>query len=193
MELLRPFTRHSHHSETTMALLRTERLELVPLAKAHAPLLLDLFNDPDFLRFVGDKGLRTVAQCEDYIASTAIPAQVQGITNYAVRLRDSDQWLGTCGLLQRPYFDAPDLGYGFLPAGRGLGLAREAARAILSQANIQHWPHLWAMVNLKNLRSRQLLLDLQFKAIAAEAHACPLPNTLVMARSLADQLGQSPV
>lgn len=172
--------------------LQTARLLLEPLNPSHAPLLLALFNDADFLRFVGDKGLRTVADCEAYIATEVLPAQAIGIINYAVRERGgrTNQWLGTCGLLKRPYFDAPDLGYGFLPPGRGRGFARDAAKAVLSQP--LHWNHLWAMVNPENQRSCALLTKAGFKPAPSASHNCPLPGVLVLQKPLTQGSGISP-
>lgn len=39
---------------------------------------------------------------------------------------------GMCGLIKRATLDDVDLGFAFLPAGRGQGYAREAARAAVA-------------------------------------------------------------
>ena len=44
--------------------LKTERLELGWLAMADAPMMLAVWNDPAFVRFVGDRGVRTLEEAE---------------------------------------------------------------------------------------------------------------------------------
>jgi [ribosomal protein S5]-alanine N-acetyltransferase len=162
--------------------MRTHRLELLPLDDSHAALILALFNDPDFLQHVGDKGVRTEAQARDYLRSGPMAEQRRsGITNYAVRLQGTAPWLGTCGLLQRPFLPGPDIGYAFLPSARGQGIAREAAQAIVQQADRDGRPALWAMVNPDNTRSLGLLQSLGFTTPAQDS-PCPLPNTRVLVR-----------
>ncbi|UTA46898.1 GNAT family N-acetyltransferase [Simiduia sp. 21SJ11W-1] len=160
-----------------MPMLETERLRLEPLTPVHAPLLQAVFNDADFLRYVGDKGLKTEAECAQYIISTAQSAPA-GVVNYAVVLKNTGQWAGICGLLKRPYLDAPDLGYGLLPEARGQGIAREAARTLLAQACA--FTRLWAMVNPANRASCRLLQDLGFSEAPAPLPETPFDNLLIM-------------
>lgn len=44
-----------------MNILETDRLVLRHLASADAPFILELLNDPDWLRYIGDRGVRSVA------------------------------------------------------------------------------------------------------------------------------------
>ena len=39
--------------------IRTQRLQLARLGERDAGLMLTIWNDPDFIRFVGDRGIRT--------------------------------------------------------------------------------------------------------------------------------------
>lgn len=158
--------------------LHSPRLILQPLDLQHAPLVLAVFNDPDFVRYVGDRGIRDTGHAEHYLRTVAIKTRTDtGVTNYAVLARDNGLPVGMCGLLQRPFLPAPDLGYGFLPAARGAGYAREAVQAVLSAAQT---PRLYAMVHPDNLRSRRLLEDFQFGP--AEAIALPFADCLLLRR-----------
>ena len=38
----------------------SERLELRELTVADAPFIVELLNDPDFHRYIGDRGIRTL-------------------------------------------------------------------------------------------------------------------------------------
>jgi predicted SnoaL-like aldol condensation-catalyzing enzyme len=45
----------------------SERLELRELTVVDAPFILELLNDGDFHRYIGDRGVRTLADAENYI------------------------------------------------------------------------------------------------------------------------------
>ena len=45
----------------------SERLELRKLTIVDAPFILELLNDGDFHRYIGDRGVRTLADAENYI------------------------------------------------------------------------------------------------------------------------------
>ena len=47
--------------------LETERLILRRLTVDDAPFILELLNDPAWLRFIGDKGVRTLDDARDYL------------------------------------------------------------------------------------------------------------------------------
>lgn len=53
-----------------MNLQHTERLTIRPLAAAaDAAFMLGLLNDPSWLHFIGDRGVKTLADAQAYIAS----------------------------------------------------------------------------------------------------------------------------
>jgi ribosomal-protein-alanine N-acetyltransferase len=111
---------------------QTPRLTLRELTDTDAPSVLALLNDPDFLEHIGDKGVRTHEEALSYLASGPYASYaVHGFGLWRVALRDTDEMIGMCGLLRRDWLDAPDLGYAYLPAARGRGLAQEAAEAVL--------------------------------------------------------------
>jgi len=61
--------------------------------------------------------------------------------------------------VRRDVLDAPDLGYAFLPEGRGRGLAREAARAVLAHARgTLALPRVLAIVKPGNAASARVLV-----------------------------------
>src|SRR5277367_6721670 len=55
-------------SARSMELIRTERLVLRQLDFDDAPFILELLNEAEFLRYIGDKGVRTLADSRQYIA-----------------------------------------------------------------------------------------------------------------------------
>ena len=162
--------------------IHTQRLRLEALDIKHGQLILAVFNDPDFLRFVGDKGIRSIAQAEQYLhAGPIAERRLSGIQNYAVIEQDSARAIGMCGLLKRPYLPNPDLGYGFLPGARGQGFAREAAAAVL--ASLEPAERLWAMVNPANQASLTLLNKLGFSPYSGSDIVLPHTPTTLLVRA----------
>ncbi|WP_293765793.1 GNAT family N-acetyltransferase [uncultured Aquitalea sp.] len=108
----------------------TPRLRLREFTIDDAQLVLDLLNDPDFIRFVADKGVRTLDDAVRYLTEGPLTSYADnGFGLWCVERLDNDEGIGMCGLIRRPDMPWEDVGYNFLPAGRGQGFAREAAAA----------------------------------------------------------------
>ncbi|HMJ05729.1 MAG TPA: GNAT family N-acetyltransferase [Chthoniobacterales bacterium] len=150
-----------------MKILETERLVLRQITLGDAPLILALMNDPAFIRYVADRGLRTEADAAGYIAEKMLPLYEQfGFGPYAVDLKDGGVSIGTCGLIKRDSLPDPDLGYAFRREFWGRGLAYEAAAAVKDYArNALGLRTLIALVSPDNLSSIKLLekLGLRFE------------------------------
>ena len=115
-----------------MTVLETERLALRRLVPDDAEFMLRLLNDPDWIRFIGDRGVRSVDAARDYLANGPIAMYaLQGFGLYLVELKDAALPIGICGLIKRAGLDDPDLGFAFLPQFRGQGYGFESARAVL--------------------------------------------------------------
>ena len=142
-----------------MNALVTERLMLRPMTAADAPLMLALLNDPDFLRFVGDRQVRTVDEARRYVEKGPLASYARhGYGPYTVVLKPGADAVGICGLFKRDHLPDPDIGFAFLPAWRGSGLAGEAARAVLADAKARLGiTRVLAIVDPGNARSIALL------------------------------------
>ncbi len=113
-------------------ILETERLVLRRLTVADAPFLLELLNDPSFIRNVADRGVRTVSDAENYITTKFLTSYEQhGFGHYLVLLKATGEPVGTCGLMKRETVDDVDIGYGFPERFAGKGYATESAAAVL--------------------------------------------------------------
>ncbi|HSM16343.1 MAG TPA: GNAT family N-acetyltransferase [Gemmatimonadales bacterium] len=121
-----------------MSVLETERLTLRRLSMDDAEFILALLTDPTFLKYVGDKGVRTIADASDYILSGPIASYQQfGFGLYLVVLKGDGSPIGMCGLLKRESLPDVDIGFAFLPRYRSRGYAYEAAAAVLAYARAQ--------------------------------------------------------
>jgi [ribosomal protein S5]-alanine N-acetyltransferase len=115
-----------------MQILETERLRLRRLTPDDAPFILELLNDPLFLRFVGDKGVRDRAGAEQYLRQGPMASYAQhGFGLFHVALRDGDVPIGMCGLLKREILQDVDIGFAYLPQFGGQGYATEAAQGVM--------------------------------------------------------------
>jgi [ribosomal protein S5]-alanine N-acetyltransferase len=118
-----------------MIVLETERLRLRWLTLGDAPFIFELVNDPSFIRFIGDKGVRTIEDAEKYISNGPVASYEKfGYGLYATELRDNSALIGICGILKRDTLPHPDIGFAFLPAYWNLGYACEAAEAVMRHA-----------------------------------------------------------
>ena len=144
--------------------LRTDRLTIRELDEADAPFLLELLNDPGFINFIGDRGVRTIDDALAYLHNgpQAMIAQY-GYGLWRVALSDSDEAIGICGILKRDSLPHPDLGYAILTRHCGHGYAREVASATLAYAREQLGiARVLAITALENPASIKLLEKLGF-------------------------------
>ena len=142
-----------------MIVLETERLRLRWLTLDDAPFIIELVNDPSFIRFIGDKGVRTIADAEKYILNGPAASYEQyGYGLYATELKDDSVPIGICGILKRETLPHPDIGFAFLPAYRKQGYAFEAAAAVMKYArNVLHVDTILAITTPENEASGKLL------------------------------------
>ena len=149
--------------------LETDRLRLTRLDADDADFIVELLNDPDWLRYIGDKGVADRAGALRYLETGPWSNYREfGFGLLRVGLRDGGTPIGLCGLLKRETRDGVELGFALLPAFRGRGYAIEAARAALAQARERgDLERIEAIVTTDNHASRALLERLGFKLIQA--------------------------
>jgi RimJ/RimL family protein N-acetyltransferase len=143
----------------------TERLTIRRLEESDAPFILTLLNDESFIKYIGDKGVRSLDGARQYLATGPLASYAQhGYGLNAVTLAGEGSAIGICGVLRRDSLDAPDLGFAFLPAYRGKGYAFEAASAVMADARTTHGlSRLLAITQPDNEASIALLGRLGFR------------------------------
>lgn len=116
-----------------VAIIDTDRLQIRELSTlSDLPFILELFNDPSFIRFVGDRGLRTLDDSHRYVEEQAASYHRNGFGLWAVDLKSDAIPVGICGLLRRPPLTDVEIGFGFLERFCRKGYASEAAGAVMS-------------------------------------------------------------
>ncbi|PQJ69936.1 GNAT family N-acetyltransferase [Vibrio jasicida] len=148
-----------------MKTLITERLTLRLVSVEDASFILELYNQPDFYRFVGDKQIRTLEEAKRYIQDNMLRMQeLKGVSLLVVETNHDKQPIGICGLVKRDTLTAFDIGYGYLPHVYGKGYAIEAAAAVVEFARDEmRIENLVAITNNDNIGSISLLEKLGFQ------------------------------
>lgn len=132
---------------------------------ADAPFILALLNEPSFLRFIGDKKVRTVQDAEQYILNGPVSSYNRnGFGLCLVELKETHTPIGMCGLLKRDELPHADIGFAFMPDFWNKGFAYEAAAAVMNDARERlKLKRVLAITNQDNESSIKLLQKLGFK------------------------------
>ncbi len=146
----------------SMIVATTDRLRLRWLDLSDAAFVLELVNDPAWLRYIGDRGVHSLENAREYIAQgpQAMYARL-GYGLFAVERARGGDLIGMCGLIKRDTLPDVDIGYALLPQFRGFGFALEAAQAALRLARETYGlRRLLAITVPDNAPSGRLLLAL---------------------------------
>ncbi len=111
----------------------TERLILRPMSVEDRDLVFDLYNSPKFIRFIGDRNIKTLTDAEEYIKNRFCPQfEKLGFGNYTIIIRDSNTKIGGVGIFEREGLEVMDIGFSLLEDFEGKGYAYEAAAKVKS-------------------------------------------------------------
>ena len=114
-------------------ILEAERLALRRITTDDAEFILELLNEPSWLRFIGDRGVRTLDEARAYVLNgPGAMYERHGVGLYLVESKADLAPLGMCGLIRRDALEDIDIGFAFLPRHWGRGYAFEAAAAVLA-------------------------------------------------------------
>jgi len=130
-----------------------------------ADFILELLNDPSFIRYIGDRKVRTLEGAKAYITNGPVASYAQnGFGLYLVELKESGESMGMCGLIRRNTLQDVDIGYAFLPKYWSQGYAFEAAQEMKRYAREElGLKRLLAVVDPENPASIHLLEKLGMK------------------------------
>lgn len=143
----------------------TERLLLRPTSVEDAPFIFELLNTPNWLRYIGDRNVRSVGDASKYISDRMLPQlRKLGYSNYTVIRKTDKAKLGVCGLYDREGLEGIDIGFAFLPEYEGMGYAFEAAKEV-KRAGLEEFgiEQISAITAKENVASQKLLEKLGLK------------------------------
>ena len=168
-----------------MKILETERLSLRKVVRSDAEFVLELLNQPSFIKYIGDRKVRTVEEAEDYIESRFTKGYNDfGFGMYLVELKEvatsnenqsqlpnpkaQIQPIGICGFVKRDTLPDVDIGFAFLSQFEGRGYAFESAAAMMDYGErVFGFKRVVAITTEDNERSGKLLekIGLNFETL----------------------------
>ena len=153
-------------------IIRTERLILREIdPDIDAGFIFELLNTPKFIRYIGDRGVRSAGESAAFIETRYRQMYVDnGYGLYTVVLRKDGvpplacQQIGVCGFVKRDTLPHADIGFAFLPQyeGRGYGLESAQAAMVYGRSTLGLKTVL-AITSLDNDASGRLLEKLGFE------------------------------
>ena len=142
----------------------TERLVIREIEESDAAFMNALLNSPGFLKYIGDRGVRSDEDARRFISERYRKSYADnGYGLYAVLLKDNLVPVGMCGFVRRDTLPGPDLGFAFLPEHEGKGYGQESSVAVLRYGREElSFERVLAITTLNNRASIRLLEKLGF-------------------------------
>ena len=150
-------------------ILETERLIIREITEDDAEFVLDLLNQPSFLKYIGDRGVRDAEQSRAFIESRYRQSyRDHGYGLYAVELKTDGTPIGMCGFVRRDSLPGPDIGFAFLPQYERKGYGFESASAMMNHGReVLGFTQVLAITSQDNDASGRLLekIGLRFDSL----------------------------
>ena len=151
-----------------MIIAETERLIITKVTLLDAPFFLELMNTPHWLKFIGDRNIKTVIDAEENLKKGILKSYKEnGFGFYKILLKEeNNKTIGTVGLIKRDELEDIDIGFGFLPEYERRGFGYESSIEIMKLAeHTLKLKRVLAITNPINKNSIKLLekLGLSFK------------------------------
>ena len=148
-----------------MKILETERLILREAVETDDSFILDLLNQPSFIKNIGDRNVRTLEQARDVIENKYRQSYRDfGYGLYIVELKKIEMPIGFCGFVKREFLPDADIGFAFLPHFERKGFAFESADAVMKYGReVLKLKRILAITTQNNHSSIKLLGKLGFE------------------------------
>lgn len=149
----------------TVKILETERLILREIVESDSEFILDLLNQPSFIKHIGDRNVRTVDDAKDFIENRYRASYAEhGFGLYTVELKKNNVPIGICGFVRRDTLPEADIGFAFLPQFERKGYALESATAVMEYGReTLKLKRVLAITSIDNESSGRLLEKLGFE------------------------------
>lgn len=110
---------------------QTDRLVLDEISLNDAAFMLELVNSAEWIKFIGDRNIRSIADANEYITKIMNNAHAHF---WVVRIKENQLPIGIITFIKRDYLDDDDIGFAFLAKYTKKGYAYEASMAVLNDA-----------------------------------------------------------
>ena len=139
-------------------ILETPRLFLRQFTEADASLIRQLNSEPGVLQYIPEPVPESDERARQIIADIILPQYKNNLGRWAVHLKETNEFIGWCGLKWLKETDEIDLGYRFIPAAWGKGYATEAASHTLKYGLQQlQLKKIVAQAHIDNIASQKVL------------------------------------
>lgn len=145
----------------------TDRLFLREFAEDDTDFIIDLLNSPGWLKFIGDRNVKTSEQAKEYLKNGPIKSYKENGYGLSMAiLKEGNKPIGMCGIIKRDYLENPDIGFAFLPEYEGKGYALEVATATVKYAEEKlQISKIFAFTLPSNTKSIKLIEKIGFKFV----------------------------
>ena len=144
-------------------IIQTERLLLREILDSDLEGMFALDNNPNVHKYLGNNPILTIDKSLEYINNIQKQYLENGIGRYAVILKETNQFIGWCGLKyitesENGHVDFYEIGYRFIEAFWGKGYGYESAKAWLGYGlNSMKIKTIYASAHVDNKGSRHIL------------------------------------
>jgi RimJ/RimL family protein N-acetyltransferase len=148
----------NHNNEQHSYVLETKRLRLRRFDLGDSDFIVDLLNSDGWLKYIGDRKVKTKEQAERYLEKGPLKSYEQN--GYGLCMVETKQSvpIGMCGILRRLTLENPDIGFAFLQEFTRKGYGYEIAEATLNYAHKDlKFPIVSAITVPHNTKSIKLL------------------------------------
>ena len=174
-------------AQMPVQILETDRLTLRRLTVDDAAFILRLVDSASWLRFIGDKGVKTLEDARNYIVKGPVESDsALGFGLYIDGAERAGDLIGMCGLIKREALEDVDLGFAYFPEFWRQGFGYEAATGVIAHARATlGLERLLAITSPDNVGSIGLLEKLGFGYLRMVRLAEESPEVRLFSRSLA--------
>ncbi|MBQ4810716.1 hypothetical protein A7985_09735 [Pseudoalteromonas luteoviolacea] len=131
-----------------------------------ADFIIQLLNQKSFIDNIGDKNVFDVHSANEYIKKSFLTPYQSGLIAPFIVCLSSGESIGVAGFYQRPYLQAPDLGYAFIDKYTGKGYGFESCMSLMNLAKTElALQAVNAITDIRNAASQKLLVKLGFMEI----------------------------
>lgn len=139
-------------------LFETERLIVRHMAPEHLDGLATLCADPLAMQYMGDGEVLDRATCDKWIGICQEKYANRGYGTSAVIEKETDQFIGFCGVVRAPENDFDEIIYALNQSSWGKGYATEVAKAMLFYVfTISDLDTIYATINDENTTSQKIM------------------------------------
>ena len=136
---------------------QTERLILREFIIDDAIYFYKMNNDPEVIQYTGDNAFTSLEDAKEFL-SNYNQYELNNMGRWAVCLKDTNEFLGWCGLKYHPKDNIVEVGYRFYKKHWNKGYATESAKASIDYGfKTLKLSKIYAHAHIENLNSHQVI------------------------------------